>query len=270
MPPGLRLVALLLASAAIALPGAVTLRYAFRPGQVLRYTVKDTLTVAAQTGAAEPVVLQSQKSTATLEMKVTSAAAGQGTVEQTYVRGSQQITTPDGTTSQVMSPNKRVFTLSTTGKLLKLEHRLPNGQTDPQPQPMDGLNFSVPEKPVKPGESWNETLSVVNLDGRPVSVRATSTYTGSSAYAGHPCAKVGVSFSGAFQVPETPTSPAGTGSMRGKVTYYLASDLGREAGGAGDVTITARTGTGASAVTRTLTFHTQQTLEQVVQPPAGK
>jgi hypothetical protein len=248
-----------LSCAALAAPGPVTLRYTYKPGQVSTFRFSDTSSSAIQAGDGPVANEWTQTTQGDVRKTILSATGEQGVVEEATVKGSMERTDPRGTTSQILPPATRRFTFDRFGRMLKMERLDAAGKPDTRPQPLDGFTFTLPEKPVAPMAKWTESVHVVGLDGKPMTVTATSIYKSETQRAGHPTSQIDVAFNSTFTAAQAGTSVPTMGSLSGTITYYLARDLGQEVESTNDLTIVL-SGTGAfdgkrGPVRRTLHFH---------------
>lgn len=244
----------------MALPAAITLRYVYKPGQVTTFTFSDVSSSTLQSGRQPAVKEWTQTITGTARKSILSAAGNQGVVEEATTQGSVERTDPRGTTAQLLPASTRRYTFNTLGKMVKMERLTSAGQPDTRPQPLDGFTFSLPEKPVTPGTKWIESVRVVGLDGKPMTVAATSTYRGETMRGGHSASQIDVAFTSAFTVAQTGSETPMQGSLKGTVTYYLARDLGQEVESSNDMTITFQsTAAGGKSGPIQRTLHFQQT-----------
>ncbi len=230
LPCWISIAASLIATAgwALANPAPVTLRYQYKPGKTLQYAFTEVSTSTVKPSERPEVTEYKQTSLGTDRKTVVSFEGGHAIIDEMTTKGNQERTDARGTSSQVIQAVTRRYTFTPLGKFVRVERKPPGGQPDPGPQPLDGLTFSLPEKPVSEGTFWSETLSIVGLDGKPMTVKATSTYRGARTRQSHPADQVDVTFGGTFTISGKLPNPPVEGSLSGKLTYYLARDIGQE------------------------------------------
>jgi len=255
-----------LSTAPSPVPAAVTLRYKFKPGLTLLYSFTETSSSTLSVGERPGVLENKQTSNGTDRKAIVSFENGQAVVEETTIKGTLERTDLRGSSTQVISPVVRRYTFTTIGRLLKTERKQPTGEVSADPQPLDGLTFSLPEKPVADGASWSEALNIIGLDGNPLVVKAVSTYKGSQTRQLHLSDQIDVTYSGAFKIAASNTNPEVEGSLSGKLTYYLARDLGQEVEIINEATITFKSSANIQGkvrpFVRTLKLATTKTLNK--------
>lgn len=216
-----RLAALLLLLAA-----PVTLRYRFTPGQALRFRIVQETVTTVRVGEEPPHTQSQQTTTMIVQRRVTSASGGGGVVEEKPLDGISQIQNAEGKSQQVVSPITHLYTYDALGRCLKTQRRVPAGVRDPGDTFLQGLSFTVPQKPVKPGDTWTSSTTTLGVNAKPIAVRYTSRYVETVSRAGHSCARISTAFSSAFKVEAGADAAPADGKITGTVTNYLALDLG--------------------------------------------
>lgn len=245
-------------------PSPVTLRYAYRPGQTLVFSFNESSSSGVQFGAQPVVSEYKQTATGTSRKSIVSFADGKAVIDETQATGSLERIDARGTTTQMLPSITRRYTFTTLGKFVKVERISPGSPPDSTPQPFDGFTFSLPEKPVAQGASWTESVRIVGLDRKPMTVAATSTYRGSATRAAHQTHRIDVVFRGDFTLSGASPSAKMDGLLRGSATYYLANDIGQEVDAVSELSVTlkgqAATNGKQQPIIRTLRFSQSRTL----------
>jgi hypothetical protein len=256
---------LLLSPAVAALISPVTPRYQYKPGQVFQYRVEDKVVISRRVGTGPEAVLSTQITTMTLRKKVLTFSGGQARVETIPVDGTSETKVGASTSTQVVRPITRIYTLTPTGKEIRQERSVPKGEKDPGPGPLEGLTFTLPRKPVSPGAVWSEVISVRGLDGKQFPATVRSRYVRDASRGGHPCLEIAVTFSGTFTVqPQQAGAKPVPGKLTGTANYYFATDIGQDVEAAGDIklhlTATQASAPNSPPASQTVHFTTRQTL----------
>jgi hypothetical protein len=254
---------------AAASPAGVRLRYAYKPGQTLLFTIVDDVTSTLTPESGAGIVEIKQHMTGTVRKAVVSATGGSGVVDESVVKGIIERTDSRGTTSQVLTLPTRRYTFTDRGAFVSVERIEADGRKSSKPEPLDGFSFTLPEEPVAPGAKWSGSTSVVGLDGKPISIKSISTYRAAAQRLRHLSDQIDVSFSGTFTTtPQSSPEPV-RGTLKGTASYSLARDLGQEVETSSELTIsyplTATMGGKQQKVTRTLRFTHKRALAN---PPA--
>jgi hypothetical protein len=138
---------------------------------------------------------------------------------------------------------------------------VPPGIKDTGAQFLDGLNLVLSEKAVAPGATWTGTTTPRGLDEKPMTIRYTSRYVGASLKAGHRCHQIVTTFSAPLTLTPPGASPV-TGTLEGKITSYLADDLGMEVQQSADLKLTLNDTAPEGKFVRTLQYNSEQTLKK--------
>lgn len=259
----MRLPFLLLPLALLLFGGPVLLRYKFKPGTVMHFSLSDTLIRKMKAGnQAEQVELR-QTSSSEIKRTISSGSNGTGITAEVPTRGTIVLETPTGKETQVVPTITRASAMDGRGRVTNIRRHAAGSDKDLGAQVFDGLVFALPERPVAPGATWADAISVVGLDAEhtKMPVKVSSRYVGDETRAGHPCAHVEATVSSTFKIPGKTQSL--DGKMSGKVHYWLAKDIGQDVETHADIKIEltpVTTGAPADRITRTIEFTTQQKL----------
>jgi hypothetical protein len=242
----------------------VTLRYRYVPQRSFRYQVVEEAKGTLKVGDREVTPLFTRKKTLLLERRVLAVSGGKAEVLERPLKGHTTTETPAGISQEVIPPVSRVYTFTPQGKCLRVQRRVPAGVKEPRETMLEGLAFPFLEKPVNPGATWKGTVTTPGPNGKPLNVAYTSRYEGSVRQAGRICHKVLTTFSCRFRVVSEDATRSANGSLEGRVTAFLAHDLGQEVQSDAQLTLSifssAEREGKAVPIVRTTTIHIQQTL----------
>ena len=230
--------AVLLALAALLAPAV--LRYKYVVGQERTYSVIEETVTTVQIGIARPAPTQQSNKTV-VHTKVISVTGGKAVVEERRDEGQTDTRSAAGLTHSLSPPQIRRMTITPLGKVLSVEAQAIPGVKQGGGF-MEGFSVPVPEKAVAEGAYYSSSCQAKGLDGKPITVNTRTQYIGEVPHAGHPCAKLLSTFASKFQYTarEQPAggsnpAPAGPppepvrGVISGKITSYLARDIGQDA-----------------------------------------
>jgi len=248
----------------------VTLRYRFKPGQVLKY--KQMVTGAGMmtaSGESETPRSTYQGEVTVKSVVLSVAAGGTARIREELVGGQWKETENGDEHTGRIPPEKSLVTMTPTGRVTREKKA---GAASPQQGDdlvgdiLRGLEFT--KKDVKVGETWSAQLRIRLEDVGDVPVSVTQKLSAIRKFKGRDCAVVDVTFEAPFSHEKHEAGASGeiAGKLAGSGTIFFDFKQGVELQStlslAQQVRVTVQVGSEAHEVKQTMKMNLKQYLLQ--------
>lgn len=217
----------LIALLALFLVPGVALRYRYPVGQVLHYSIEQTVSTIAKNGDGPATPTASVQTRATEERRVISVQDGKAQVRERSLSGVITRTLPMPRMTEVVPDVERTYTFDTLGRCLDVQRSAPIAGQTPPPQFLDGLSIPLPEKPAAPGSVWSGQTSAVGPAGKGrIPLRYSGKVASAEKLQGRSCLRLEIALRGTFSQPATQGAAETSGTVTGSIVQWFDPQAG--------------------------------------------